>query len=37
VVVIISVTPQQPLIKSSSVPSHRCSPGQRTPLMLMCG
>jgi hypothetical protein len=25
------------LIRSSSVPSHRCSPGQRTHLMLMYG
>ena len=37
VVVIISVTPRQPLIRSSSVPSHRCSLGQRTHLMLMYG
>jgi hypothetical protein len=37
VVVIISVTPRQPPIRSSSVPSHRCSPGQRTRLMRMYG
>jgi hypothetical protein len=37
VVVIISVTEQQPLIKSSSVPSRRCSLGQRIRWMLMYG
>jgi hypothetical protein len=37
VVVIISVTQQQPLIKSSSVSSRRCSLEQRIRWMLMYG
>jgi hypothetical protein len=37
VVETISVTPRQLPIRSSSVPSHLCSQGQRTHLMQMCG
>jgi hypothetical protein len=37
VVEIISVTPRQLPTRSSSVPSHHCSPGQRTHLMRMYG
>jgi hypothetical protein len=37
VVITISVPQQRPPIRSSSALSHRCSLGQRTHLMLMCG
>jgi hypothetical protein len=37
VVITISVPQQQPPIRSSSALSRRCSLGQRTHLMLMCG